>query len=535
MVQNYVNFINFKLPYLRPIIGRLHSKSAIIKCFNFNNFTESLLLIIDRKFMMKWHIIILILMKCSIFNCTDCSLKCPQKDNNVEKTLINGIEHGCASKCPSFDDSFKDYELLFIEAKCVLVQTRTPGFKISWNLSKNASVSKYFLIIKKTSETLCYEFSREDKHSCETDETNDNTSPNEIIILGVSERGKAVGKGSAQPGKCPSIDIDVSVDPPHREVDVGSSVSIKCKIRGVPQPPAEKISWFFTHNTKCDKKLWKYLSRRTHVSISKDRRYVEISKVSLKDQGCYVCQANNEINEDDGKSVLSVRLRERENSYTIITMVGVACVLVSIVIVLAFVWKFRCRKNRVPLLPTGSSTEDNALESSCILYISHCSKSGDKQSRILKFADLLQRKFGVKVVMDLICHVSINNAGGMYNWVPSAMKSANKIAVILSKEYLKMLESTDKTDENVCKVHAEVKEVKQMIYEDLQRHSRIVLIYDGVDENQIPSFFKSKSYFEFPESLNSTDTVFQRIVAVLYDEEAVQLPEHLNKNESDIV
>ena len=485
---------------------------------------------------MKWLSLILLILKQLTINCSDCPLNCQGASNHVNGRLLDSGD-SASSKCSFLDDDLKHLDTtLSVKADCVLIATAEAGFRISWqwNSTKSVNVNKYILIFKKPNKTLCYEFGKDDRKYCYTDKTDECSELTEITVVGVSKENKALSKGNVQPEKCPSSDIYVKVKPSHRVVEVGSSVSITCDIQGFPQPSPNTISWFYTHEKSCKRRLWRYLSKSKHVMISKDKRFVEIDSVSSKDQGCYICEANNEINEDEGRSVLVVKSKIKESDklsihYIILVIAGI---FVLLSLVLLFIWRFKWKNPHNPLLSRGSSVE---ITSSCVLYISHCSKNEKSKKRILKLADVFQREIGVKVVMDILCHVAINDVGGMYNWVPNAMKGATKVALILSKDYLETLESNDQNNENVRKVHAEVKEVKQMIYEELQQHSRIVLIIDGADESKLPPYFQSKSYFEFPKSLNSSDKELNRIVAVLYDEERLQLATPSNNNEIDVV
>jgi len=54
---------------------------------------------------------------------------------------------------------------------------------------------------------------------------------------------------------------------------------------------------------------------------------------------------------------------------------------------------------------------------------------------ILKLANGLNQ-YGIHCIVDMLNTVEINSMGGLPNWLPDNISSADKILVILSKDYI---------------------------------------------------------------------------------------------------
>lgn len=47
--------------------------------------------------------------------------------------------------------------------------------------------------------------------------------------------------------------------------------------------------------------------------------------------------------------------------------------------------------------------------------------------------------YGIHCNIDLLSQVNINNMGGLANWLPSQIRNSDKILILLSKAYLKVI------------------------------------------------------------------------------------------------
>jgi len=57
---------------------------------------------------------------------------------------------------------------------------------------------------------------------------------------------------------------------------------------------------------------------------------------------------------------------------------------------------------------------------------------------ILKLANALNKN-GIRVILDLLNTVEINSMGGLPNWLPDSISNADKVMVVLTKDYIKVI------------------------------------------------------------------------------------------------
>jgi len=70
------------------------------------------------------------------------------------------------------------------------------------------------------------------------------------------------------------------------------------------------------------------------------------------------------------------------------------------------------------------------------VYVSHVTRSDTRQeTRLLQLIHFLAQ-YGIRLTLDLLCQVEINNAGGLPNWIPETISKADKILLYLSKSYI---------------------------------------------------------------------------------------------------
>ena len=136
----------------------------------------------------------------------------------------------------------------------------------------------------------------------------------------------------------------------------------------------------------------------------------------------------------------------------------------------------------------------------------------------MKFAEHIENEIpGTSVVVDLTRQIEINNCGGLSQWIPKQMSSADKIVVVLSPEYLKVVEkasrdmdtTTDTTtaeenDQETLKVLMEYGILKTELHENCRFSERLVVGWlGGVDMGDLPGVFQGRSCWKVPTSRES--------------------------------
>merc|ERR1712168_1223213 len=160
------------------------------------------------------------------------------------------------------------------------------------------------------------------------------------------------------------------------------------------------------------------------------------------------------------------------------------------------------------------------------VYISHCCTQ-DQHRQLLKLANILQQEYCLEVILDIASEVDINCAGGMCQWLPQALKRADRILVILSKSYLATLNAEDKGPD-ACKVRAELREINRVIYDKLQSTNKVVVVSDNIDADMFPDSLKGRPSFLLPYCGSAKSMGVRQIAHALCDKEMYTLPSQEN-------
>ena len=329
----------------------------------------------------------------------------------------------------------------------------------------------------------------------------------DILVVGVSRRKTVLSKGSVKTKKCPQMLI-IHDDLGYEELSLGSNYTFQLNYTGCPKPNG--IVWYFSSDiSSCTSKC------KLHTCSGS----LTCSVINFKENnaGCYVVRADEGDSPDLATGFLSVKpyVNPVEKKNIILPalggVVGGLLLIASIVLVRNLILPRKVPPiSRAPATPVSS------------VYISHCCIR-DQRQRLLMFANILQEAYGIEVILDLTSQVDINRAGGMCQWLPQAMKRADRIMVVLSKSYLGTLNAKD-TDPDACKVRAELCEINRIIYHNLQCTNKLVIVADNIRADTFPDPLKGRSSFPLPQCDSLDDMDVRQIAHVLCDQEMYQLP-----------
>ena len=147
------------------------------------------------------------------------------------------------------------------------------------------------------------------------------------------------------------------------------------------------------------------------------------------------------------------------------------------------------------------------------VYISHHTPHETKN--ILKFACRLEKYFPkLNVVLDVTRQVEINACGGYAQWIPQQMASASKIVVVLSKEYLNVVESVDclgcEEDVESNKLLMEYHFIQNLLHEKFHVSDKLILVWENdAEKGDLPAVFKGRKIYYLPQcekEFNDTNT-----------------------------
>jgi hypothetical protein len=384
--------------------------------------------------------------------------------------------------------------------------------KINWKDSLSRSdISDYCLMIRRNNMTT-YDTAFQGK----TLRRSDTEKLHNVTIVGISPSKKILSKGYVDTSSCPG---ELNVGPlPNIELSLGQDFDFTVTYNG---GPVSEILWYFSED-------FSHCKVKSPINSCYHKETCSIKNFTKKDAGCYTVR----ISETDSSTyresngfihVKSKPVPPKDRNIVLPALGGVLggiLLIASIVLV------------RNKFLPSGlprMSPSPAAPVSS--VYISHCCLR-DQHHRLLMFANILQKKYGIEVILDLTSEVDINRAGGMCQWLPQAMKRADRMMVVLSKSYLGMLnakdEDTELCDPEACKVRAEFCEINRIIYHNLQNTNKLLIVSDDVCADKFPEGLKGRSSFPLPECASLEDVAVRQIAHVLCDQEMYQLPSQQN-------
>uniref|UniRef100_A0A7M5V8A7 TIR domain-containing protein n=2 Tax=Clytia hemisphaerica TaxID=252671 RepID=A0A7M5V8A7_9CNID len=189
------------------------------------------------------------------------------------------------------------------------------------------------------------------------------------------------------------------------------------------------------------------------------------------------------------------------------------------IVILAFILNKRSKSSRKH--PYRSVSISTGLS----LYISYLSET-NRETKILEMAQHIT-SFGVQCIIDLLCQVDINSRGGLANWLSYSINNTDKILVILTPNYLKAL-NTSKTpsnvsDSDVCKVNTEFHFVQSLFYEERQQTPHVVIVLDGVKEDEVPDIFRNRVFCKFPKSFRQDEDDAVKLMGLILGEEPLRV------------
>ncbi|XP_066931773.1 uncharacterized protein [Clytia hemisphaerica] len=217
-----------------------------------------------------------------------------------------------------------------------------------------------------------------------------------------------------------------------------------------------------------------------------------------------------------------------ENKYLVSIMVGCFAFVAIVVFVLMYV-RSKTKSNVIIVDEKPILNEQNRNPT---VYFSYISKDQQKEEDLLHMIAALH-EYGVQCVVDLLNTVEINNTGGLANWVPKSITNTDKIVVLLTKQYIKALNETEKSGEEitelmedrVCKIHMEYKLITSMLYNTCQTSCKKVLLVLGKDvlKDEIPPLFRTMFNCPLPKRFDNKDDHFMALLGILLDTEPFQV------------
>ena len=306
--------------------------------------------------------------------------------------------------------------------------------------------------------------------------------------------------------ECPTDEIYIQ-GPDLVELDVGDSRVLEYKFVGYPQP--DMVSWYFTP-TFDSKHRRANLSDNPHLKITANDKEASLafSDVTNELDGKYTCVIKNYFGKTSHKDViLHIDNRLIHKQLLVLEILGIAVGVFAMLLVTAFTVK-RLRRPK----------EAIRLHRRCV-YVSHCFSGKTQIDRLYQFTGCLVRSLpDMNVVMDETRQVEITNAGGIAQWVSEQLIIADKILVLLTKDYLNVLKGKPiDISGSVHKTWTEFHYIQSLLSESHDRNEKVVLISDNLIYNDFPEIFKGRPYYLFPENLSEITTEFQIIQMALTD------------------
>ena len=78
-------------------------------------------------------------------------------------------------------------------------------------------------------------------------------------------------------------------------------------------------------------------------------------------------------------------------------------------------------------------------------------------------------------------------------------------------------------DSDVCKVMSELHFIKGVMYHTFQSTANVVILLDGVKEEEVPAVFRDRVFCKFPKEFNNKDDEATQLIGLLLGEEPIQV------------
>ena len=316
-----------------------------------------------------------------------------------------------------------------VSATCVDFQ-RSFGQRIRWDdHNLHSELDDYCLVVRHENMTRYHSANGERKYTFEQEAG----LLYDVIVVAISRSKQVLSKGSVKTSQCPG---DVKVSPlPNTVVSEGEDFNFTVSYTG---GPVKDIRWYFSTDLA-------HCKDRIVLNDCTGSEFCRINNLSKKNEGCYTARVEAQSTVEGVGFIHLVKPPPEVKDRNIILpalggIIGSLLLIASIVLL-----RNKFLPSPLPHIPPVSASPVSSV------YISHCCKSEDQRRRLLKFAHILQARYGIEVVLDLTSVVEVDKAGGMCQWLPQAMKRADRMVVVLTKSYVATLGGAG-DDTDVCKV-----------------------------------------------------------------------------------
>ena len=75
----------------------------------------------------------------------------------------------------------------------------------------------------------------------------------------------------------------------------------------------------------------------------------------------------------------------------------------------------------------------------------------------------------------------------------------------------------------ICKVMSEYHFIKSILYHSFQNTNNVVILLDGVKEEEVPEIFRDRVLCKFPKDLREGDELSDKMIGLLLGEEPVRM------------
>ena len=321
---------------------------------------------------------------------------------------------------------------------------------------------------------------------------------------------------------CPSHELYILRHLPNVHINIGGNYVFNCTFTGYPKPEPDDITWKFEPSLKTVNQPKNLHNKHITITKRESTTTLKIASAVKAHEGRYTCFIKNYFGKcDSSNGYLHVNGGlhvQNQRNKTLGWIIG--GIIGGILLLVALYTISKCfTKPKKPVIGRKM-----------FVYISHCTPDENQKKKLLNFASYLQFQLtGVTVIMDLIKENEINQAGGMSQWVPQQICNADKILVVLSDDYLKVLDQNqrnDNDDENVCKIHTEYNHMKKIVYESCQITYKLIIVSDNVKPTDFPNIFYGRSYYLMPKNVENSEQVSKliRMLSVLANQDILQHP-----------
>ena len=266
---------------------------------------------------------------------------------------------------------------------------------------------------------------------------------------------------------------------------------------GYPPPTKEHIQWTFNDV------LINHDDTRFHIWYGVMFTKLLIRRVGKEHVGRYGCRVGNFLGDYDQKEGSIINVKQAEGIPTGLRYIIGAGMFFLVLLVAAVTYGLRklYRKNVFEPLKNDSLQQ----QQTCSVYISHCTQSEPDRKKLMKFVCLLEHNFQhLAAVLDLTRQVEINECGGFAQWVPNQMSEASKILVVLSQDYLDVVDNSsselcvEQSGGQSAKVLMEYRFLETLLHENYHVCDKLILFVQGEVTGELPLVFNGRNVYTLP-------------------------------------